>query len=153
MTDAHPTYTVQVVIDCADPHPLADWWAEVLGWQVEPQDEEFIRSMVDQGLASEADTTRHHDKLVWATGAAILHPDGTDRAPRILFVQVPEPKTVKNRVHLDLRSNAEPSEAERERLLGLGATEMWSASQGPHTWVVLGDPEGNELCLPVPRPV
>jgi transposase InsO family protein len=53
MTDAHPTYIVQVVIDCADPHPVADWWAEAFGWQVEPQDEEPIRSMIDQGLASE----------------------------------------------------------------------------------------------------
>jgi hypothetical protein len=150
MSDAHPTYTVQVVIDCADPHPLADWWAEVLGWQVEPQDEDFIRSMVDQGFATEDETTRHRDRLVWASGAAILHPEGTDRAPRILFVQVPEAKTVKNRVHLDLRGDAEPSEEERKRLLGLGATELSRASQGPHTWVVLADPEGNELCLPVP---
>ena len=153
MSDVHPTYTVQVVIDCADPHPLADWWADVLGWQVEPQDEDFIRSMVDQGFATEAETTRHHDKLVWASGAAVLHPDGTDRAPRILFVQVPEAKTVKNRVHLDLRSSADPSDAERERLLGLGATELSRASQGPHSWVVLADPEGNELCLPVPPAV
>ena len=152
MSDVHPAYTVQVVIDCALPHPLADWWAQALGWQVEPQDEAFIRSMIDQGFASEADTIRHHDHLVWATGAAILHPDGTDRAPRILFVQVPEAKTVKNRVHLDLRSTAEPSDAERERLLGLGATELWTGQQGPHRWVVLADPEGNELCLPVPPP-
>jgi glyoxalase superfamily protein len=150
MSDAHATYTVQVVIDCAEPHPLADWWAEALGWQVEPQDEDFIRSMVDQGFASDDDTTHHRGRLVWATGAAILHPDGTDRAPRILFVQVPEGKTVKNRVHLDLRSGADPSDAERERLLGLGATELSRASQGPNRWVVLADPEGNELCLPVP---
>jgi glyoxalase superfamily protein len=150
MNDVHPTYTVQVVIDCADPHPLADWWASALGWQVEPQDEDFIASMVEQGFASADDTTRHRGRLVWATGAAILHPDGTDRAPRILFVQVPEPKTVKNRVHLDLRSGVEASDAERERLIGLGATELSRASQGPNSWVVLADPEGNELCLPVP---
>ena len=56
MSDSQP-YTVQVVVDCADPHPLADWWAEALGWQVEPQDEEFIRSMVDQGFATDDDTT------------------------------------------------------------------------------------------------
>jgi hypothetical protein len=149
MSDSLP-YTVQVVVDCADPHPLADWWAEALGWLVEPQDSDFIRSMVDQGLATEDDTTTHRGALVWATGAAINHPEGTARAPRILFVQVPEPKTVKNRVHLDLRTTAEPSLAEKDRLLALGATEVGRGQQGPNSWVVLTDPEGNELCLPVP---
>ncbi len=152
MSDAQP-YTVQVVVDSAEPHPLADWWAEVLGWEVEPQDEAFIRSMIDQGFATEADTTHHKGALVWASGAAIRHPEGLDRAPRILFQQVPEPKTVKNRVHLDLRSAAEPALAERDRLLALGATEIGGGTQGPQVaWVVLQDPEGNELCLPVPPP-
>jgi hypothetical protein len=150
MSDFPPTYTFQVVVDCADPHSLADWWAEVLGWEVEPQDEAFIRSMIDQGLATEQETTRHHGRLVWATGAAINHPDGADRAPRVLFQTVPEPKTVKNRVHLDLRSSEEPSLAEKGRLLEMGATEIGAGSQGPNSWVVLTDPEGNELCLPVP---
>jgi hypothetical protein len=150
MSDAQP-YTVQVVVDCAYPHPLADWWAEVLRWQVESQDEAFIRSMIDQGFATDADTSMHKGALVWATAAAIQHPDGLDRAPRILFMQVPEPKTVKNRVHLDLRSTAEPSLAERDRLVALGATEIGGGAEGPMVaWVVLTDPEGNELCLPVP---
>jgi glyoxalase superfamily protein len=150
MTDAQP-YTVQIVIDCAEPHPLADWWAEALGWEVEPQDPDFIRSMVDQGLATDEQTSTHRGALVWATAAAINHPDGTDRVPRILFMQVPEPKTVKNRLHLDLRGAVEPSLAERDRLLALGATEVGSGTEGPQTaWVVLTDPEGNELCLPVP---
>jgi hypothetical protein len=152
VTAAQP-YTVQVVVDCAEPHPLADWWAEVLGWEVEVQDEGFIRSMVEQGFATDADTTRHMDALVWASGAAIRHPGGLDRAPRILFQQVPEPKTVKNRVHLDLRSTAAPGLAEKDRLLALGATEIGGGTQGPQVaWVVLQDPEGNELCLPVPPP-
>jgi hypothetical protein len=153
MSDSRPPYTVQVVVDCAEPHSLADWWAEALGWQVEPQDEAFIRSMIDQGFATEAETSRHQGALVWASGAAIRHPDGLERAPRILFVQVPEPKTVKNRVHLDLRSTADPSLAEKDRLLALGATEIGRGTQGPHVaWVVLQDPEGNELCLPIPSP-
>ena len=150
MTLAQP-YTVQVVVDCAEPHPLADWWAEVLGWDVEAQDEGFIRSMIEQGFASGADTTEHRGALVWASGAAIGHPEGLDRAPRILFQQVPEPKTVKNRVHLDLRTAAEPDLAEKDRLLALGATEIGAGQQGPMVaWVVLTDPEGNELCLAVP---
>jgi hypothetical protein len=150
MSRATP-YTLQVVIDCAEPHPLADWWAEALGWEVEPQDADFIRSMVDQGFATDADTTTHQGRLVWRTGAAVRHPEGLERAPRLLFQQVPEAKTVKNRVHLDLRSSAAPSPAERDRLLSLGATQVGSGTEGPRTaWVVLQDPEGNELCLPMP---
>ena len=150
MTDSRPPYTVQVVVDCADPHSLADWWAELLGWQVEPQDEAFIRSMIDQGFATDDQTTHHRGALVWATGAAIVHPDGLERAPRILFQWVPEPKTVKNRVHLDLRNSVDPGSDERDRLLALGATEVGAGSQGPHHWLVFTDPEGNELCLPKP---
>ena len=67
--------------------------------------------------------------------------------PRVLFQHVPEPKTVKNRVHLDVRVGTERREAEVARLLGLGATELWRASQGPYEWVTLADPAGNEFCV------
>ncbi|WP_098470482.1 VOC family protein [Serinibacter salmoneus] len=146
-------YTLQVVIDCAHPHVLADWWAQALRWDVEPQDEDFIRSMIAQGLATEEDTTTHRGALVWRSGVAITHPAGsqaTGGAPRILFQEVPEPKSVKNRVHLDLRAGEPVSDAELERLLELGAQGVGAGSQGPHHWVVLADPEGNEFCLPVP---
>ena len=109
-----------------------------------------MHDLVQATVATEAETTHHRGKLVWATGSAIQHPDGLDRAPRILFQQVPEPKTVKNRVHLDLRPGGDPTLEELDRLLGLGATRIGQGSQGPHAWVVLTDPEGNELCLPVP---
>ena len=56
-------FDVQIVIDCPAPHALADWWAEALGWQVEPQDEALIRRMVETGAASEADTTTHRGAL------------------------------------------------------------------------------------------
>lgn len=147
MTGTTP-YQLQVVVDCRSPHELADWWADALGWRVEPQDEAFIRSMIDQGFATDAETTTHRGRLVWASGAAINHPEGW--GPRILFQEVPESKTVKNRVHLDLRAVGEPSEDELDRLTSLGATRLGEGSQGPHRWVVLADPEGNELCLPVP---
>lgn len=97
-------YTYQLVIDSGDPHVLADWWAETLGWRVEAQDASFIRSMIDQGQATEADTREYRGSLVWREGAAI-HPD-EDPSPqraRILFQQVPEAKAVKNRLHLCLR--------------------------------------------------
>ena len=136
---------VQIVIDCADPHGLADWWAEVLGWRVEPQDEAFIRRMVESGAATEADTTTHRGALVWRTGAALDSPD--PGRPRVLFQLVPEAKTVKNRVHLDLRVGDEQREAEVARLTGMGATELWRGSQGPSSWVTMADPEGNEFCV------
>ncbi len=134
----------QVVVDCREPHALADWWAGTLGWEVEAQDAAFIRSMVDQGFATEAETTTHHGNLVWAAGAAINPPAGTT-APRLLFVQVPEGKTVKNRMHLDLRGSSDIA-ALRSSLEARGATRLWEASQGPHSWITWADPEGNEFC-------
>ena len=138
-------HTFQVTVDCAAPHPLADWWAEALGWEREPSDEAFIRSMVDQGHARESDTMRHRGELVWVEGAAIQHPTGG--APRILFQLVPEPKTVKNRVHVDVRVGEGKVAAEVERLTARGATVLHEGQQGPHRWVTIADPEGNELCL------
>jgi predicted enzyme related to lactoylglutathione lyase len=143
-------YNFQVVVDSADPHTLADWWAALLGWNVEPSDEAFIRKMIAEGYATEADTKQHHDVLVWASGAAVRHPDGPQTGPggtRILFQAVPEPKTVKNRVHLDIRVGEEHHEEMLERLTARGATFLHRGRQGPHGWITLQDPEGNELCL------
>ena len=138
-------FDFQVAIDCSSPHELADWWAEALGWEVEAQDEAFIRRMVSTGAASEEDTAVHRGALVWKMGAAITSPE--PGRPRVLFQHVPEPKTVKNRLHLDVRIGPERQEAEVTRLLGLGATELWRGSQGPHSWVTMADPEGNEFCV------
>ena len=138
-------YTFQVTVDCADPHALADWWAEALGWQVEPSDEAFIRKMVDAGYASDSDTKTHRGVLVWREGQAINHPDGS--APRMLFQLVPEAKTVKNRMHVDVRVGEENIEREIGRLAAAGATELHRGRQGPHWWVTMADPEGNEFCV------
>jgi len=142
-------YSFQVTFDCKEPHVLADWWAQALGWEVESQDAEFIRSMIDQGFATEADTATHKGNLVWKTGAAVVHPEdepGPGRR-RLYFEQVPEPKTVKNRVHLDVRVGADRVEAEVERLKGIGGTYLYRGEQGPHWWITMADPEGNELCI------
>lgn len=142
-------YDFQVVIDAADPHTLADWWAGAMGWEVEPSDERFIRSMIAEGYATEADTTTHRGALVWREGAAIRPPTGPGDGPfrRILFQLVPETKTVKNRVHLDIRVGPDNVAAERDRLLARGARFLHRGQQGPHFWVTLADPEGNEFCL------
>jgi hypothetical protein len=137
-------YDFQVVVDSADPHAQADWWAETLDWQVEPSDEAFIKEMVAKGFASEDDTKRHNGTLVWKVGAAIRHPSTQQR---VLFQLVPEGKTVKNRVHLDVRVGAEQQEAEHEKLLGRGARFLHRGEQGPYRWITMADPEGNEFCV------
>jgi hypothetical protein len=144
------TLNIQIVVDCIDPHGLADWWAETLDWAVEPQDEGFIRSMIEQGFATEAETRTHHGKLVWGAGAAILPPEELDtKAParRILFQSVPEGKTVKNRVHWDVRLAGADKDEVRAALEARGATFLWTARQGPHEWHTMADPEGNEFCI------
>ncbi len=137
-------YDFQVTVDSADPHAQADWWAETLGWEVEPSDEAFIKDMIAKGFATEEETLVHRGRLVWRPGAAIRHPES---GRRVLFQTVPEAKSVKNRVHLDLRVGADRMEAEREKLLGRGATFLHEGQQGPQRWFTMTDPEGNEFCL------
>ncbi|MEU4732641.1 MULTISPECIES: VOC family protein [unclassified Streptomyces] len=134
-------------MDSNTPHALADWWADALGWEVEPSDEQFIRSMIEAGQASEDDTTTHRGTLVWKAGAGIRHPQGLERAPRILFQFVPEAKSVKNRVHLDVRTGPDDPQTVVERLVAKGAKHLHEGRQGPFTWTTLADPEGNELCI------
>lgn len=153
MTENSPAYGLQLCVDCERPHDLADWWAEALRWEVEVQDEDFIRRMIAQGHATDADTTTHRGRLVWASGSAINPPPGGSGAqdrPRVLFQSVPERKAVKNRVHWDLREPGADDgrrAAEVDRLVSLGAVRTGSGRQGPHAWTVLRDPEGNEFCL------
>ena len=141
---------IQVVVDCQNPHDLADWRAETLGWAVEPQDEGFIRSMIEQGYAADAETKTHNGRLVWRDGAAIRPAEELEaKAPerRVLFQTVPEQKTVKNRVHWDVRLDGRDKDEVRTELEARGATFLWTASEGPHEWHTMADPEGNEFCI------
>ncbi|MDR6988031.1 hypothetical protein J2Y66_002529 [Paenarthrobacter nitroguajacolicus] len=143
------TLNIQIAVDCKNPHELADWWAETLEWTVEPQDETFIRSMIEQGFATEDQTITHNGKLVWAEGCAIVPAGDTDPATgrRILFQTDPHDKTVKNRVHWDVRLNGRDKDDVRKQLEARGAKHLWTASQGPHEWHTMADPEGNEFCI------
>jgi hypothetical protein len=141
-------YDFQVAVDCADAHALAEWWAGTLGWEVQQQDEDFIRRMIAEGYATEAETAMRDGRLVWSEGASIRHPDrsaGSGR--RIYFQQVPEGKTVKNRWHLDVWVGQEHVRERQAELVARGATFLHDGAQGPHTWVTLADPEGNEFCI------
>ncbi len=134
---------LQVAIDCADPHTLVRFWAAVAGYEVEDH-HDGVEQMIAAGYASRDDAVEIGGRLQWATAAACFDPEGG--RPRLLFQQVPEAKTVKDRIHLDLHFPAGGA-AEVERIIGLGATRLWEGQQGPHTWVTLADPEGNEFCV------
>ena len=142
-------YRIQINLDCTDAHTQADWWAQTLGWAVEPTDPDFIQQMIDQGFATEADTQIHRNKRVWRGAAAICRESdlGDPQRQRIVFQEVPEAKTVKNRMHLDVATGGEDIDEVRERLVARGATYLESNSQGPHAWHVMQDPEGNEFCV------
>ncbi|MDQ3854800.1 MAG: VOC family protein [Chloroflexota bacterium] len=142
--------TFQVTFDCADPNRVASFWAEVLGYKLQDPPggydtwEDWLR---DHGVPEED----------WNSASAVVDPEG--KLPRLYFQRVPEPKTVKNRVHLDVNVSAGTDgtlEARRavvnsevERLVGLGARVVrpGKVSELGEYWVVLQDPEGNELCL------
>lgn len=104
-----------IVIDCADAERLAAFWCAVLGYRVFDRDE---------------------------TGVAIR---GAQTSPDILFIRVPEGKTVKNRMHFDVCPTDREQAEEVDRLLALGARR--SSIVGSGSWVVLEDPEGNEFCV------
>ncbi len=142
----------KLVFAAADPHAQARFWAEALGYVVE-DNSRLIKSLLDQRVVTDADVVEVDGVPAWSTAAAIRDPDapvdefsGTGRGGRVLFQMVPEPKTAKNRVHLDLHVG-DQRDAVVDRLVGLGATVIGEGSEGPSTWKVLADPEGNEFCV------
>jgi hypothetical protein len=117
-----------IVFDCRHPASIARFWATALdGYEVAPYDEAELQRLRGLGISGPEDdpTVR-----IQAPGQ-----------PTLFFQRVPEPRSVKNRLHLDLRCGA--FEAERDRLTSLGATVLAEYD----TFVVLADPEGNEFCL------
>lgn len=140
-------HSLQITIDSVNPHRQAVWWAETLGWTVEPSDPDYIQQMIDQGHASEDETLIFDGELVWRSGAGICPLDqlGKPRRQRILFQLVHLPKTAKNRLHLDL--NLGDRDEVREGLLERGAAFLHAGAQGPSAWYMMADPEGNEFCI------
>jgi hypothetical protein len=124
-----PTRLVHLVIDAADPARLARFWADALGWEVEPEED---------GVASVCPHGYHYPDPV---------------ALPLVFLPVGETSRAKNRIHLDLATeSAAHQAAEVDRLLGLGAVRA-DIGQGDVPWQVMADPEGNEFCVLDPRPV
>ena len=140
----------QVVFDAAEPHVLAAFWADALHYEHEEIDA-FVSGLVNAGHVPVEYTIEIDGKRRWRSVASLRHPDdpvderGAGLGRRILFQAVPEPKTVKNRVHLDLLVGPEDHDAEVERLLALGATVVSVHDGQEGRWTLLVDPEGNEF--------
>ena len=116
----------ELAIDCADPHGLAQFWCAVLDYEVQDEGDGLVT--IGSRLASE-------DKN---------HPGPVP--PTLTFAHVPEAKTVKNRLHIDVNPTDREQDEEVRRLLDLGARHA-DVGQGAQSWVVLADPEGNEFCV------
>jgi catechol 2,3-dioxygenase-like lactoylglutathione lyase family enzyme len=138
----------QVTVDCADPASLAAFWSEVLGFPVQGPPEGF--ATWDDALEAFGVPADHRNDA-----SALLD---AETGRRVFFQKVPEGKTAKNRVHLDVRAapglagaeRMEALEAEATRLVGLGATRVARHEPAPPLeagHIVLADPEGNEFCL------
>lgn len=143
----------KVVIDSVDPHRLAAFWAIALEYVVE-DNSAMIKQLLDAGQVSEPETTTVDGRLRFREAVAVRDPDapvdersGMGLGGRVLFQVVPESKTVKNRVHLDLHVGADRRAEVVDRLVAAGGRVLWDGRQGPSTWVTMADPEGNEFCV------
>ncbi|PBC77700.1 hypothetical protein BX265_2456 [Streptomyces sp. TLI_235] len=143
----------KIVVDCADPHRQTAFWSEALGYLVEDNSVLVERLIGQRVLPAEA-WTEVDGRKAFRTMAAVRHPDdpfdpdtGIGHGRRLLFQAVPEPKTVKNRLHLDLHAGPERREAEVDRLVALGATVLARIDEPGSRHVTLADPEGNEFCV------
>jgi len=117
MPDLHPH---NVVIDCADHAVVVPFWEAALGWTSQRINDQFV------ALRAPADRKVGFD---------------------ILFQKVPEPKTAKNRAHIDF--DAGDMEAEVARLVGLGGSVVAQHNLGDFRWTIVADPEGNEFCVTI----
>jgi catechol 2,3-dioxygenase-like lactoylglutathione lyase family enzyme len=134
----------QVTFDCGDPHAQAAFWAAVYGAVVEDHSA-LVDRLVAEGLMPDGDQTTIDGRSAFRDVAAASDPVGVE--PRLFFQRVPEGKTAKNRLHVDIHVDEDRKRAEVERLEGLGAHLVETHSdRGPTTYVVR-DPEGNEFCL------
>ncbi|MBX9396225.1 hypothetical protein K4749_22155 [Streptomyces sp. TRM72054] len=143
----------KLVIDANDPHAQADFWAAALGYEVE-DNSALIERLLQLGALPVAGTVDFHGRPAFRDLVAVRHPDdpyeeqsGTGLGRRVLFQRVPEPKTGKNRLHLDLHPAEGRRASEVERLRELGASVLREVKEAGGEWVVMADPEGNEFCV------
>jgi hypothetical protein len=139
--------TFQVTFDAHDPDHLAHFWAEALGYVLQPPPPDY-ETWEEWAIAT------GYPEENWGDRSAVIDPD--ESGPRVLFQRVPEGKTAKNRVHLDVNVTGRETpederrtivDAEADRLAGLGATRLTDFDGTGGTWTVMQDPEGNEFCV------
>lgn len=114
-----PVVLSEIAVDCRNPVLLARFWCEALNYQICEE----------------------------SAGLVTIGHGGADEIPVICFAQVPEAKSVKNRIHLDLKPSGAEQSTEVERLIALGASYIDVGQDEADEWVVLADPEGNEFCV------
>jgi hypothetical protein len=120
-----PLWIDWVTIDCRDARSLAEFWRAALDYEVE------YSSWEDPEADQNGD------------GEVLLSPRD-HRNARLLLLEVPDEKSIKNRLHLDLRSRDQAAEVARLEALGASRVDI---GQGDVSWVVMADPEGNEFCI------
>ena len=119
------SFVSHTTVDCRDAYELSEWWKQLLGY-------------VD--LADDPNERGHEECLI----------RDAETGHQILFIEVPDEKSVKNRLHFDIRPRTGSRDEEVERVLGIGATLVGDhrGKYGPGTgWATLADPEGNEFCI------
>ena len=107
-----------IVLDCADPDALAQFWSAAIGY-----------------------TT------LGGAGNYVVLVDGAGRRPKLLLQRVEEPKTGKNRMHFDIETPTVDAEVDRLEALGARRIDADAIEEHGHRWVVMADPEGNEFCV------
>lgn len=112
-----------ITIDCENPRALADFWAAALDWKITFEDENEVALELLDGSPE------------------------VGRIPDILFIKNPDRKSVKNRLHLDLRPLNQDAEVSRLESLGAKRIEIGQSDDSDTSWVVMADPEGNEFCV------
>jgi hypothetical protein len=128
----------QVTFDAASPRALGAFWCEVLGYVEQPPPPGFDtwEEALDAAGIDRSDPDR---------AFAIVDPGGV--GPRVFFLKVPEGKTAKNRVHLDVHAGTGDLARRAEELTGLGATVVAEYDEPEGHWITMLDPEGNEFCI------
>jgi hypothetical protein len=126
-----------IVVDCTDPQAQARWWARALDWVV-------VHDTEEEAVAIPRYAAEEHEE-----GAVTDLDTWMRRGQGLVFVLVPEGKTVKNRLHIDLAPHtSQDRDAEIQRLLDLGARRIdVGQDEQQVSWTVLADPEGNEFCV------
>ena len=129
---------IQITVDAADPRAQGAFWGEVLGYVEQPPPPGFDNwdDALDSMGVDRADPNR---------AFAIVDPDGV--GPRVFFLKVPEAKSAKNRMHLDVHTDPDQLHARATHLVEVGATYIGEFNEPEGHWITLLDPEGNEFCL------